>query len=238
MSSGALSRRTPRHAPERSADLPARARSIPPGSERLDAVRSRLGNRAFGALLRSLSEDREGIAAKTGGGTTDVVAGDEVPSSVDQVLRSPGQALDPATRRYMEPRFAGALARVPGPGSGRPRGAPSVGRTDDPSEEKADQVSEQALAAGGGRTPGTRPADLSGISHPYRRARERGGRCHRGPRIHPGRRYRIRRRGVPAGHRRRPASACSRTRPRDAAERRDGPATHDHPPAARAWQAG
>jgi Domain of unknown function (DUF4157) len=36
----------------------------------------------------------------------------EVPSTVHEVLRSPGQPLDPATREYMEPRFGHDFSRV------------------------------------------------------------------------------------------------------------------------------
>jgi hypothetical protein len=39
-------------------------------------------------------------------------AGSEAPAILNDVLRSPGQALDPATRAYMEPRFGRDFSRV------------------------------------------------------------------------------------------------------------------------------
>ncbi|MGB7923296.1 MAG: DUF4157 domain-containing protein [Pyrinomonadaceae bacterium] len=64
-----------------------------------------------------------------------------VPETVHEVLRSPGQPLDAATRSFMEPRFGHDLSRVPAyTGGGRIGGNLAIGKADDPAEQQAERA--------------------------------------------------------------------------------------------------
>jgi hypothetical protein len=82
----------------------------------------------------------------------------DVPPIVHEVLRSPGQPLDPAVRAFMEPGFAQGLSRVPA-------GAQSkltVGTPGDAFEREADDAAERAIS-------GHRPR--SNTQHDFSRVR-------------------------------------------------------------------
>jgi hypothetical protein len=71
----------------------------------------------------------------------------EVPPIVHEVLRSPGQPLDPQTRSFMEPRFGHEFSKVSLRGSG-PTVLPntlSVGQPNTPFEHEADQIAKQVM---------------------------------------------------------------------------------------------
>ncbi len=68
-----------------------------------------------------------------------------VPQIVRDVLGAPGRPLDAATRRFMEPRFAGDFSRVPARLAPSEAERLSVGRAGDPAEAAADRISERAL---------------------------------------------------------------------------------------------
>jgi hypothetical protein len=65
----------------------------------------------------------------------------QIPPIVHEVLRSPGQPLDAATRAFMEPRFGHDFSRVP------VQTKLTIGASNDPLEQEADQIAEQVLAA-------------------------------------------------------------------------------------------
>ncbi len=71
-------------------------------------------------------------------------ATEEVPSIVHQVLRSPGQPLDAATRAFMEPRFNHDFSRVPARTSKTlATSAMRIVPSDDRSEREADDVARR-----------------------------------------------------------------------------------------------
>ena len=57
-------------------------------------------------------DEKKVLQAKESPGQVPVTQGQDVPPIVHEVLRSPGQPLDPATRAYMEPRFGHDLSKV------------------------------------------------------------------------------------------------------------------------------
>ena len=71
-------------------------------------------------------------------------AGDEVPSIVHDVLSSPGQPLDAATRSFFEPRFGRDFSRMP-IATGISRSNLKVGAANHPLEREADRLADQAL---------------------------------------------------------------------------------------------
>ncbi len=72
----------------------------------------------------------------------------EAPPIVHEVLRSPGQPLDPATRAFMEPRFGYDFSRIPA------QTKLTVGASNDKYEQEADRVAEQVMR---GTTKGFEP---------------------------------------------------------------------------------
>lgn len=92
------------------------------------------------------------------------------PPIVHDVLRSPGQPLDPRTRAFMEPRLGHALSRV----SIRPSSAENiqskltVNSPDDQFEQEANQVAEQAIHA---PTLGASSAEEAKPGHNFRQVR-------------------------------------------------------------------
>ncbi len=70
-----------------------------------------------------------------------------VPPIVHQVLRSPGQSLDPDIRAFMEPRFGHNFSRVPvhtvTPTMIQPK--LTIGQPNDKYEQEADRVAEQVM---------------------------------------------------------------------------------------------
>src|ERR1043165_2572828 len=71
-------------------------------------------------------------------------ATDEVPSIVHDVLSSPGQPLDAATRGFFEPRFGHDFSRIP-TAAAVSRTNLKVGAANHPLEQEADRLAEQAL---------------------------------------------------------------------------------------------
>lgn len=71
-------------------------------------------------------------------------APDEVPSIVHDVLSSPGQPLDAATRGFFEPRFGRDFSRIP-TATSISRSNLKVGAANHPLEHEADRLAEQAL---------------------------------------------------------------------------------------------
>jgi hypothetical protein len=69
----------------------------------------------------------------------------EVPPIVDEVLRSPGQPLDPATRAFMEPRFGSPRrSDAPSPSIGLNESI-SISQVNDPLESEANAAAERAM---------------------------------------------------------------------------------------------
>ncbi len=76
--------------------------------------------------------------------STDNAEPSTVPPIVHEVLRSPGQPLDPATRAFMEPRFGHDFARV----KVRHQAKLKISQPDDIYEQEADQISDQVMRIG------------------------------------------------------------------------------------------
>jgi peptidoglycan/xylan/chitin deacetylase (PgdA/CDA1 family) len=72
-----------------------------------------------------------------------------VPPIVHNVLSSPGQPLDPATRAFMEPRFGHDFSGIPTytPAAGAIQTKLAINQPGDEYEQEADRVAEQVLAA-------------------------------------------------------------------------------------------
>lgn len=90
----------------------------------------------------------------------------EVPSSVHEALRTPGQPLDAATRAFFEPRFGYDLSRAATSISRTSQSALIVGSANDPLEREADEFAGNALRTPSSQlTPSTQEtrADLSRI---------------------------------------------------------------------------
>ncbi len=75
-------------------------------SQLLDLQR-KIGNRAFGQMIEESAPQRQAGNESTAG-----TAKGEVPSVVHEVLQTPGQALDAATRASMEQRFGRDFGKV------------------------------------------------------------------------------------------------------------------------------
>jgi outer membrane protein OmpA-like peptidoglycan-associated protein len=73
----------------------------------------------------------------------------DVPPIVHDVLRSPGQPLDAATRSFMEPRFRHDFSRIPthSPATGAIQTKLAINKPGDEYEQEADRVADQVLAA-------------------------------------------------------------------------------------------
>jgi hypothetical protein len=79
----------------------------------------------------------------------------EVPPIVHDVLRSPGQPLDPATRAFFEPRFIHDFSRVPS-GNSTSSGVTSslrLGSAGDRFEQEANRVAQAVLVAPVSKSP-------------------------------------------------------------------------------------
>lgn len=86
---------------------------------------------------------------------------DEVPSLIHEVLRSPGQPLDAATRAFMEPRLGHSFSRIPVL-STRPQsysGSLVIGAAHDQYEREADANASRIANA----TTAERRADFAGV---------------------------------------------------------------------------
>jgi hypothetical protein len=72
-----------------------------------------------------------------------------VPPIVHEVLRSPGQPLEPATHAFMEPRFGHDFSqvRIHSHGAEVMQRKLTIGASNDPLEQEADRVADQILAA-------------------------------------------------------------------------------------------
>ncbi len=70
-------------------------------------LQRKIGNRAFGQMIEESATQRQAGNESTAG-----TAKGEVPSVVQEVLRSPGQVLDSATQAFMEPRFGHDFSQV------------------------------------------------------------------------------------------------------------------------------
>jgi hypothetical protein len=79
----------------------------------------------------------------------------DVPPIVREVLRSPGQPLDAATRTFMEPRVRHDFSHIP------VQAKLTVGTPDDRYEQEADRMAEQVVQIAGSKMP----AEI-GASHP------------------------------------------------------------------------
>ncbi len=96
------------------------------------------------------------------------------PPLVHEVLRSPGQPLDPATRAAMEARFDRSLGRAPVGGTRPvvPRASLAIGQAGDADEREAEQVAERVMQALPG-SPWAGPGDQAAA--PGRAAPAPGG---------------------------------------------------------------
>jgi hypothetical protein len=85
-----------------------------PDSEKDDLVRSTLGERFIQRKCAECDDEDEMIQKKESPGETGAMQDDQsrVPPIVQEVLRSPGQPLDSATRAFFEPRFGHNFSRV------------------------------------------------------------------------------------------------------------------------------
>jgi len=74
---------------------------------------------------------------------------EEAPPIVDEVLRTPGQPLDPATRGFMEPRFGGDFSqiRLTATTLQPARSGLVIGRDHDPYEQEAERVAAAVAQA-------------------------------------------------------------------------------------------
>lgn len=82
-----------------------------------------------------------------------------MPSIVAEVLQSPGQPLDPTTRRFMETRMGGDFTQVPA----RPRSSSAVlGESGGLHEEQANRTADRALRGTPARSPST-PFDFQRV---------------------------------------------------------------------------
>ena len=72
----------------------------------------------------------------------------DVPPIVHEVLRSPGQPLDAATRAFMEPRFGHDFSRIPtyARAVGTIQTKLAVNKPGDEYEQEADRIADQVLA--------------------------------------------------------------------------------------------
>src|SRR5262245_30611663 len=89
---------TKRESPSGSRSAHSRIQSDQPLRHPILNLQQTIGNRA---VMRLLKRGLLGIQPKLSVGNT---AGIEAPPIIDEVLNSPGQPLDPATRTFMEPR--------------------------------------------------------------------------------------------------------------------------------------
>jgi 3D (Asp-Asp-Asp) domain-containing protein len=87
-----------------------------------------------------------GTSRRSTGDLSSLNAELSIPAIVEDVLRSPGQALDPATRAFMEPRVGHDFRHI-GIASARAPSDLMVGRANDPLERTADQMAERILTA-------------------------------------------------------------------------------------------
>lgn len=88
----------------------------------------------------------------------------EVPPIVHDVLRSPGQSLDPSTRAFFEPRFIHDFSRVPS-GNSTSSGATSslrLGSPGDRFEQEANRAAQAVLVA-----PVSKSTDRTASQKPY-----------------------------------------------------------------------
>jgi hypothetical protein len=76
---------------------------------------------------------------------TDSAATGDVPPIVHEVLRSPGQPLDAATRAFMEPRFGHDFSAVPSHIA--PQGKLTVNQPGDRFEQEADRTAQQVTSS-------------------------------------------------------------------------------------------
>src|SRR5215510_9917835 len=70
------------------------------------------GQHTGGGGCSSCEEERLSLQRSTRYSEHDTQSSNEVPSIVHEVLRSPGQPLDPATRAFFEPRFGHDFSHV------------------------------------------------------------------------------------------------------------------------------
>jgi outer membrane protein OmpA-like peptidoglycan-associated protein len=70
-----------------------------------------------------------------------------MPPVVHEVLRSPGQPLDPHTRAFMEPRFGHDFSRVRNAAPAMSDSLPGISHPRDESEQEADRIADGVLGA-------------------------------------------------------------------------------------------
>jgi hypothetical protein len=107
------------------------------------------GNHTVGGECEGCSKQEQTLQRATRNSGLETRNSDGVPPIVHEVLRSPGQPLDPAARTFFEPRFGQDFSRV------RARTAtlksaqagPRIGSVNDPSEQEADHVAERVIHA-------------------------------------------------------------------------------------------
>jgi outer membrane protein OmpA-like peptidoglycan-associated protein len=92
---------------------------------------------------------------------------DEVPSIVHEVLHSPGQPLDSATRAFMEPRFSHDFSgvRAIAPVAGISMKGMAIGSPDDSLEHEADHVADGVMRSGEPAASGASSHMGTGLEH-------------------------------------------------------------------------
>ncbi len=95
-----------------------------------------------GGECESCRKKREGTLQRTAVSPSPV---NDVLPIVHEVLRSPGQPLDSATRAFMEPRFGYDLSSIQVSGLGPPsmQSQLAISQPEDPSEQQADALADQ-----------------------------------------------------------------------------------------------
>ncbi|MFZ0062725.1 MAG: DUF4157 domain-containing protein [Pyrinomonadaceae bacterium] len=92
---------------------------------------------------------------------------DEVPPIVHEVLRSPGQPLDTATRAFIEPRLAYDFSsvRTLRPATAMSTKGMTIGSPDDVFEEEADRIADGVMRGGTAAAAGTSEQSRASLQH-------------------------------------------------------------------------
>lgn len=121
------------------------------GDERLLQRRCECGNHTpAGGLCAACSRPANGSLWRLARSHEDAAEADQVPDLVHEVLRTPGQPLDPRTRAFMEARLGKPLSRM---AASKPQGdGMAIAPTGDAFEREADEAADGAMR---GDAPGT-----------------------------------------------------------------------------------
>ncbi len=122
------------------------------------------GNGAAGAFALQKTGEREpGTSRRSTGALSSLNHELSIPAIVEDVLRSPGQALDSATRAFMEPRFGHDFGHI-GITSAPATSHFTVGSPNDPLERVADEMAKGILTVPSASGSSSSPFGKSGLS--------------------------------------------------------------------------